>query len=73
MRYSDIASQHYIGERFKAFTEWEGKSEWHDVYIEEMHRCYAKVAIDTTEDKKKYSWCIHWSDFLDPQRVIYGG
>lgn len=64
MTYSDIADNHYVGERFKVFTKWEGDKRWQEVKIISKFPYYALVSNGI------YSFSIHWQTFLETERVV---
>lgn len=67
MYIEEISSQHYVGEKLKVFTTWEGDKRWQDVTISAIFPFFAEVY------NGKYRWCIHWHTFLDFKQVICGG
>ncbi len=59
-----IADSHYIGERIKAFTNWEGDKRWQEVVIVDKHPTFATVT------NGNYQFCLHWQSFNDTELVM---
>lgn len=71
--YEQISASHYIGERLKVYTEWEGDKRWQEVVIMDKFPTYAMVAKLNENHDIIYQFCLNWQTFLETDKVMLGG